>query len=321
MIASAANLSRRLMRAIRSDRARVGAFGRAWRFGVMLEPFAAAVALLRLRSLRSGPLIVEGETFFGARVRCHLPDMIQLYIHQFGWWEPDLTNFLAGRLREGDVVVDVGANAGYVTLLASATVGATGRVVAIEASPRMAGQLRANLALNGPPGNVRVVHAAASDRTGTLPIYAGPEKNLGLTTGVQGRGFRLEAEVPAAPLGDLLQDEEIERARIVKIDVEGGEVTVLRGLVPLLKRLPPTCEIVVELSPAWWEDPTLVPEDVLRDFRDAGYRAYELKNNYWPWRYLWPRDWQRPRRITRPLTGRPKRIEVVLSRVDADRLD
>ena len=91
----------------------------------------------------------------------------------FGIWEPNLTNFVQQRLRVGDTFVDVGANLGYYSLLASKLVGALGHVVAIEASPAIAAHLTKNLHLNNAT-NVRVVNAAAADRAGTLALYRGP---------------------------------------------------------------------------------------------------------------------------------------------------
>ena len=52
----------------------------------------------------------------------------------FGVWEPVITKYVADNLREGDVFIDVGADMGYYTILASRCVGASGKVFAVEAS-------------------------------------------------------------------------------------------------------------------------------------------------------------------------------------------
>ena len=71
-----------------------------------------------------------------ATTYCDPRDLIQRMILHFGVWEPDVSRVIEQSLAPGDVFVDIGANIGYDTLLASSRVGPTGRVVSIEASPR-----------------------------------------------------------------------------------------------------------------------------------------------------------------------------------------
>jgi FkbM family methyltransferase len=289
---------------------------------LLVPPFATLWALLRLHGLLRGAAPASGESAFGATFNCRLPDMIQTYIHLFGIWEPDVTAFVARRLKPGDAFIDVGANVGYFSLLASRLVGDGGSVAAIEAAPAIHEQLVENLALNGSPPNIRTINMAASRERGTLQLFRGPMHNRGLTSTVQHRGMQPETAVEAAPLGELLTTEEIERTRLIKIDVEGGEDGVLAGMLPLLDRLPPDVELLVELSPTWWDGASraLEPREVLRPFVEAGFNVYELDNNYWPWRYLWAGSVRPPRRVRRELAARVARIDLVLSRVDAEEL-
>ncbi|SCF63177.1 hypothetical protein GA0115259_100393 [Streptomyces sp. MnatMP-M17] len=68
---------------------------------------------------------------FGARFAVDTQDLIQRYIYLFGVWEPHMTRWLRGRLEPGDTFVDVGANIGYYSVLASQLVGDGVKVVAI----------------------------------------------------------------------------------------------------------------------------------------------------------------------------------------------
>ncbi len=219
-------------------------------------------------------------------------------------------------MRFGCGRFDVGANVGYHTLLA-ADKGA--QVVAIEASPRIFATLQENVLVNGAEG-VRLVNKAVAERAGTCAIYAGPVQNIGLSTTVEQRGFAAEFEVEAAPLSDLLEPDEIDATQMVKIDVEGGEDAVLRGMDSFLEAAPHNVEILVELSPKWWSDRTQTPRDVLRPLTDAGFNVYAIDNNLWPWRYLWSDDVRPPTRVRRPLTRRVKRLDLVLSRADRETL-
>jgi FkbM family methyltransferase len=287
--------------------------------------FAVCYAMLRLHARLRGPLVVQAVTTWGGRFEAQLPELIQMYIHLFGVWEPDVTAFIRGRLAPGETFVDVGAFIGYHAVLAAKTVGGAGRVVAIEASPTFFRWLQRTLALND-AGNgsdvaaIRTVNVAVSDVAGTARIHHGPLHNLGLSTTLESRGLPPGAEVPTAPLADLLEPGEIETVRMIKIDVEGAEDRILRGLPDLVARCPATVEIIVELSPAWWTDRQQTADQVLAPLFEAGFHAYRIDNNLWPWRYLWARDVRRPVRVRRAMVKRVKRIDLVLSRQDRQEL-
>jgi FkbM family methyltransferase len=78
------------------------------------------------------------------------------------------------------VVIDIGANVGAHALLAAHLVGPTGRVHAVEASPRIFAMLQEDLRLNG-ASNVMEYNVAVSDVAGSVPVYVHDESNLGGT--------------------------------------------------------------------------------------------------------------------------------------------
>jgi FkbM family methyltransferase len=312
----AARRLRGYARWLSSGRRRVSPAAKLVLMLLFVPPFTVCWVLLKLQARVGGPLAEESPTVWGARLVSRLPDLIQTWIYLFGIWEPDITAFVRGRLAPGDTFIDVGANVGYHALLAAKLVGADGRVAAIEASPSIFRSLQENLSLNDATTAVRAINKAASDVAGTVHIHHGPVANIGLTTTLESRGFAPEAEVAAAPLADLLEPQEIETARLVKIDVEGAEDRVLAGMPSFLERCPPGVEILLELSPAWWNDRQQTAHQILTPFFEAGFHAYRIDNNLWPWRYLWPADVRRPRRVREALTKRVKRIDLVLSRCD-----
>ncbi|OBF89146.1 hypothetical protein A5790_20925 [Mycobacterium sp. 852002-51152_SCH6134967] len=255
-------------------------------------------------------------------MRCRLQDGIQIYIYLFGTaWEPDLTAFLRRRLRPGDTFIDVGAHIGCLTALTAGLVGPRGTVVAIEPCPVVIPWLKETVTRNELT-NVRMVDAAVSDGDHELPLFLGPNWNLGETSTVARPKLREHGQVRAAPLGSLLTREELANARMIKIDVEGGEDRVLAGILASIDALADDVELVVELSPTWWSDPGLRPIDVLQPFLELGFHVYLLPNDYLPWRYLWPRDVRAPQRLRdlSELEQRVFRLDIVLSRRDADTL-
>lgn len=232
-------------------------------------------------------------TFFGARLHCNPNDLIQRMILHFGVWEPDVSRVIEQNLKSGDVFVDIGANIGYDTLLASARVGRAGQVVAIEASPRTFELLQRNLALNAASVNVRAVNAAVSDKPGTLALYEINEGNIGAATTLASRGGTLTASVEALPLDQILTADEIQRLRLIKMDVEGAEPPILRHILNQLSMYPPTMDIVVEASP---QDDFPAWCDVFDQLRAAGFSAWAIDNDY---ELDWYLRWRHPTALHR----------------------
>ncbi|MCW3064331.1 MAG: FkbM family methyltransferase [Solirubrobacterales bacterium] len=149
------------------------------------------------------------------------------------------------RLRAGDVVFDVGANVGFLTLVAGAIVGSGGRVVAWEPVPESADAIRRNAALND-MGWVQVREAAAGAEAGTQTLLEVDERSWSHLAD-RGRHPRTqsEREVRVEALDALVLSGELPPPRLVKIDVEGSEVAVLPGMRRLLSDYRP--DLVVEL--------------------------------------------------------------------------
>lgn len=258
---------------------------------------------------------LDGAAAWGGRFRCDLHDFIASRIYYFGVWEPNLTALVARRLGAGDVFVDVGANMGYFSVLASRLVGEAGRVVAFEASPATYALLAEDLAMNG-AANVRAVNVAVSDRPGTLALYAGPEDNRGATSVHAERGGRFEASVRAAPLLDLLEPGERARVRLIKIDVEGAELPILLDLLEHLGAYPERMEVVVEVAPDEMRAAGMPVEALVARFAAHGFHWYVLENPHDPRSYFGAVSRAPVRGTTPPTT----RTDVVFSREDAPAL-
>jgi FkbM family methyltransferase len=216
------------------------------------------------------------RTRFDACVSGNTRDFIQRYIYYFGVWEPTVTKWIRARLKPGDGFVDVGANIGYYSLLASTIVGVDGCVVAVEAAPSIHEALLRQLRLNG-CANVRPVLAAASFENGTVLLYPGTESNIGGTTMVPRDSASILVE--AKPLHEILTEPDIRKARIIKIDVEGAELNVLLGLAPVLPRCRDDLEILIEISPALMSNPQEA-ETICAIMKAHGYSAFKLRNDY-----------------------------------------
>ena len=125
--------------------------------------------------------------------------------------------------------IDIGANVGYDTLLASYLVGNSGQVFSIEASPVNFATLQRNLTRNRST-NVIPINKAVSHKLGRLVLYAGGP-NTGITTTDASRGFPPVAEVEALPLEMALDHQTLKKTRLIKMDVEGGELPILEHIL------------------------------------------------------------------------------------------
>ncbi|HEY2951649.1 MAG TPA: FkbM family methyltransferase [Verrucomicrobiae bacterium] len=256
------------------------------------------------------------RTHFGQRLAGDTKDMIQQYIYFFGLWEPVLTAWICSRLSPGDGFIDVGANIGYYSLLASTLVGKSGSVVAIEASPRIFRELQKNLARNCAV-NVRGVNVAVSDHKGLVRLFRGPDHNLGETSVFQAAGFTPDGTVEAAPLAEILEGKELASARLIKIDIEGAERIVVPGIGSLLRSGRADLELIVEFHPQYLTEPGRRAEDLVKLVNAAGFHAYRLENDYWPFNRLKNSASKRPARLRAPIQGE---TVIVFSRKDTESL-
>jgi FkbM family methyltransferase len=226
-------------------------------------------------------------TRFGFRIPVRLPDHIQKVIWLTGGWEPVITQFVRSTLAAGDTFIDVGANIGYYSLLASRIVGAAGRVYAIEGSRSIFALLQDNLALNR-TSNVQAVNAIVADRDGEQEFWL--HANLGQSTAVAAlgaaKGMRLEGRGRCAALTELVPEQQLRNARIIKVDVEGSELAVLQPLFATLSEFSVRTMWAIELSPQLCPGGQADVTHVFEAFCAAGYTAYTMANVYSPHMYL-----------------------------------
>lgn len=255
-------------------------------------------------------------TIFGAAIAGRTDDIIQRHLFYFGVWEPNLTAFLSARLRPGDIFVDVGANIGYFTLLASRLVGRDGKVIAVEASPNIFARLSDNLRRNHAT-NVAATNIAVSDRVGTTQLFLGSDSNIGQTGTVATPGSRYECDIATTPLDTLLDGIDAARVRFVKVDVEGAEWSVLQGMQGLLRSGARELEVFVELTPKSLRACDKTVDDVLKMFADCGFLPYAIENDYSAEGYMSPGAVTRPTRLRGAISAQ---TDVIFSRIDAESL-
>lgn len=219
-------------------------------------------------------LVRYGYTYFGSKMLCDPNDLIDERIFLFGVWEPDCSHYISEHLKSGEAFVDVGANIGYVSLLASKLVGPTGKVISIEASPAIYSILRKNIDINCAT-NVRLINKAAYDKNDVLTLYKGPRTNRGTTSTSPGEeATEVECKVAAEPIDAMLTSDELSKISFIKIDIEGGEMSILRRLLRTLDAFPALRCLLVEITPK----PELQP--IFDQLLLQGFEAFGVTNIY-----------------------------------------
>jgi FkbM family methyltransferase len=180
-------------------------------------------------------------------------------------------NVLAGILQSltpGGVFLDIGANVGLFSIAAARHVGPNGRVIAVEPGPAQRAMLLAHAERNG-IGNIEIIDKGFSDQAGSVSLFLSPDSNQGRNSlsaknALSNRHITIEVG-----RGDDLLGPTVERLDLVKIDVEGAEMLVLRGLGRTLERLRPV--VIIELIPAQLKNFSTSKEEVLSFLAALGY--------------------------------------------------
>src|SRR5438105_2098667 len=178
-------------------------------------------------------------------------------------------------LRPGMTVLDIGAHQGLYTLLASRRVGPSGRVFSFEPSPRERRALRLNLTMNFCNNVVIQALALGSEET-TADLYVVDYYNTGYNS-LRPPSVPEPTSTVAVRVGTLdnwLAQEKIDRVDFIKLDVEGAELSVLKGARELLARTRPVLLVeIAQIRTAGWGYDAV---EIVRFLENIGYLWFEI---------------------------------------------
>ena len=225
--------------------------------------------------LKRLPTVPEGCAPFrikrGLRISGYYPgnDVISKSLFWLGDFDPWVDAALRRLARPGDTVFDIGANIGATAMALSQCVGPTGRVVCFEPFPLHLPKLRANIACNG-LRNVTVHECALSDAPGHLRMGMASGERQGMSR-IGLEDGAVSCDVIADTFDNFCDQHGISKVALCKIDVEGHEASVIRGMEKSLSRGTVESLVIERHIPA-----DAPGDEVLDLLRASGYAILRL---------------------------------------------
>lgn len=167
----------------------------------------------------------------GYRFRCNLAEFIQRSLFLWGH-DQDAFKFIRSRVRPGDTFVDVGANVGIYSLIASQIVGSNGRVISVEPNPSTFARLSRTVAENN-IANITLCNVGLADTSAKLELYTGTSEGNDTASMLPGVSTK-SVTVAVLPLDRLAEQCGVEKIDYMKIDVDGFEHKVFAGAGKLM---------------------------------------------------------------------------------------
>lgn len=187
-----------------------------------------------------------------------------------GYFERDSTLLIKQLLRTSDVFLDIGANIGYYSLVASSLVGCRGEVIAFEPTTFYRNTLLKNIKQNSST-NITVKDFGLSEDNQNLKISLG-ESSATLHPVDGNFGQRIET-INLMRLDDIFDQLEIAKVDFIKIDVDGHEPSVLKGAEATLKKFSP--KILLEVSHLNYLEHGTTAWDFFEYVLSLGYSIYD----------------------------------------------
>jgi len=202
-------------------------------------------------------------------------NFIDASIYYLGDYEPWLKKYFKELIKPGDTVLDVGANIGFHSIYFSTLVGISGRVVAVEPIKQNFKALEHNVHLNK-SGNFILVEKALANENKVINVYINDNaKNPGAHS-LLNEGIA-NTEVHCITGDYLLRKLEISKLDFIKIDVEGFELEVLKGLESTIRTHKPI--IIFEYDKAYQLKSTKNPEAIFSLLASYEY-SFESVDGY-----------------------------------------
>jgi FkbM family methyltransferase len=210
----------------------------------------------------------------GGRIYLNIKESSMMLARALGLYELRKVKAVQALLRPGDTFIDVGGNKGDFALLAAKITGDSGKVFCIEPEPTNCKWIGQSIQLNRYE-NVELCSVALSDHNSEALLYLGTKS--GLHTLLSGQSERNQGclKVTTRTLDALLKERKTPSVQMIKIDVEGAELQVLKGSVETIKNNPDIV-LLLDIHPSLGVDPA----EVFDFLSSLGLTACQMRPPY-----------------------------------------
>ncbi len=195
------------------------------------------------------------------------------FVVKDGYYEPYETAVVRKYVNPGAVVLDIGANIGYYTLICAGLAGPSGRVYSFEPAPENFALLEKNVKNNGYQ-NVILEQKAVSDRPGSMELFLSGE-NMGdhQIYKTSGRPARKSIKIKAITIDDYMKEKG--KADFIKMDIQGAETAAVAGMRKFLNENRGV-KMMMEFWPAGFKNFGSDPEIFLEMMGRMGFKFYDI---------------------------------------------
>lgn len=208
------------------------------------------------------------------KVKLTLKDWVQRSLFIYGYYEYAETGFWKNLVKGKKVVFDVGSNIGYYSLLASKNMHRDALIYAFEPVSHTFSRAKFNIELNGIK-NILLHRIALSDKDGFLDINVGNEENWGMSSINTHNYLSNKSEkVESLKIDTFVKQNKIEQIDAVKVDIEGSEFFLLKGMTHVLDHFRPV--ILMEVLDEHLIKANSSKEELFNIFWGKNYKAYKI---------------------------------------------
>ena len=211
-------------------------------------------------------------------MKLSVKDWVQNNLFIYGYYEKNETDYWLKRSKNAKIIVDIGANVGYYSLIASKNVQRNkGRIYAFEPVSKTFSRLSENILLNK-IDCISHYQKAVSNENSSIKINVGNDQNWGMSSINFHEHLSSETEIISCEtLDNFCKSANIAQVDLIKIDVEGAEYNVLKGMQKTIEDHKP--EVLIEVLDQHLNKQNVSSNDVFNFFWERGYRSYRIVEN------------------------------------------
>lgn len=221
------------------------------------------LALASLGLEKDLPKQVVAKTSDGRTLKVNFDNHFAHFVYFLGEYEPSITNIIRKIVKPGDVCFDIGGNIGWFTTLLQTIVGENGEVHSFEPVPPTFNVLEENVKSNINSEIVRLNNFALGEEEGEVNLHIFddlPDGHASISDFGQTEFTAYKCKIKT--VNSYLRSNKINNVNFIKVDIEGAELTMLKGATDLFKqKIPPIFEI--EMALATTKGFGYVPNDII----------------------------------------------------------